>query len=119
MPDVVVLIARVVSTCVQFFAVLYVAFIAWLVSAWMADDSWAAVANDADWWLEAGRRWAVGLGAAVVIGGLLLVLNYALVRWNLAAPRARPMRSAIIGASIVAAASAAGAIQFAIERPWF
>jgi hypothetical protein len=119
MPDALVLVVRIVSIGVQFFAVLYMALVAWLVSGWMADDSWAAVANDADWWLEAGRRWAEGLGAAIVIGAVVLLLNRALAHWNLAAPRPGPLRSAIIGASIVAAASAAGAIRFAIERPWF
>jgi len=119
MSDAVVLIVRVVSISAQLLGVLYAALIAWLIGSFMIDDSWAAVASDTDWWLEAGRRWAVGLGAAVVIGGVLLVLNRALVHWKLASPRANPLRSAIIGASVVAVASTAGAIYFVIVRPWF
>jgi hypothetical protein len=119
MSDAVLLIVRIVSICAQFFGVLFAALVAWLICTFMADDSWAVVATDSDWWLEAGRRWAFGFGAAILIGGILLVLNRALVHWNLASPRANPARTAIIGASVVAVAATAGAIYFAVERPWF
>jgi hypothetical protein len=112
-------VARVVIATLQGVGVIYVALVAWLASSWMADDSWAAGATDADWWLLAGKRSLQGLAAALVVGLLLLAINHAMVYWRLESQRARPLRTALIGTVVVAVASVAGAIQFAVQRPWF
>ena len=112
------IVARAVSATVQFLGVAFAAFLAWLMSGWMVDDSWAERASDADWWFEAGRRTAVGLLGALIVGCVLFVLNRSLAHWKLASPAARPIRAAILGASVVAAASTVGAVMFAIDRPF-
>lgn len=119
MSEVTVIAARAVFITIQFLGVAFMAFLAWIISSWMTDDSWASRASDLDWWLEAGRRATFGLLAALCVGLVLFVLNRGLIHWRLASPQARPLRTAVIGASVVAAASIAGAVYFAIERPWF
>lgn len=112
-------IARVIIAALQGVAVIYVALVAWLSSTFMADDSWADGATDVDWWLLAGRRSLTGLAMALVVGVALLAINHAMIHWKLESPTAQPRRTALIGGLVVAAASLAGALQFAIERPWF
>jgi hypothetical protein len=119
MSEVAANIARVVIATLEGVGVIFVALVAWSANTWMADDSWAARATDADWWLLAGRRSLSGFAMALVVGVLLLAINRALIYWKLESPRARPLRTASIGALVVAAASADGAIQFAVQRPWF
>jgi hypothetical protein len=53
------------------------------------------------------------------VGVVLLAVNHAMIHWKLEARAARPRRTALIGAVVVAAASLGGALQFAIEKPWF
>jgi hypothetical protein len=119
MSEAVASIARVLIATLQGVGVIYVALVAWISSSWMTDDSWAARATDGDWWLLAGKRSLIGLAMALTVGVVLLVINRALMYWKLESASARPLRTALIGALVVAAASAAGAIQFAIQRPWF
>jgi hypothetical protein len=119
MSEVAANIARVLIATVQAVGVIYVALVAWLASSFMADDSWAARATDADWWLLAGKRSLTGLALALVVGVVLLAVNYVMIYWKLESRAARPLRTALIGVVVVAAASLVGALQFAIARPWF
>jgi hypothetical protein len=119
MSEVAANIARVLIATAQGIGVIYMALVAWLASSFMADDSWAARATDVDWWLLAGKRSLIGLTMALVVGVVLLAVNHAMIYWKLESRAARPRRTALIGAAVVAGASLVGALQFAIERPWF
>ena len=119
MSEVAANIVRVLIATGQGVGVIYVALVAWFASSFMADDSWAARATNSDWWLLAGKRSLTGLGMALVVGVVLLAINHAMVHWKLESRAARPWRTALIGAVVVAGASVGGALQFAIEKPWF
>jgi hypothetical protein len=118
MSDLGAIIVRVVAFVLQLAGVAYASLIAWLMSVWMVDDSWAVHASDADWWVAAGKRVALGLIGAAIVGGVLFVFNRALVHWKLASPTARPLRAALLGTTVVAIASIAGAVIFVVERPF-
>lgn len=111
-------IARILLCLCQFAAVAYVTLLAWLMSGWFANDSWAAGASDADWLLIAGQRAAAGLLAAALVGGILLGVNHLFARWRLTFPMLRPTWIAWIGAATVGSASLVGAITFDVVRPF-
>ena len=118
MSELAVKILRSVSSMLQLIGVAYLTLIAWLTSTWMVDDGWAARAGDADWWMLAVTRAGLGVLAAAVAGGSLLVLNHGLARWRLGFAGLRPVPVAWMGAGAIGAASVIGAIYFAVERPF-
>jgi hypothetical protein len=99
-------------------AAVYLGFVAWLVAVWMVDDAVAARMQGVDWYFEAFKRGGLAIVIAVAFGGLAMLANR---RWL--APRAPQWatglrRLAIILASGIAVAGAAGALEFAWKKPF-
>lgn len=94
------------------------AFVAWLNAVWMVDDAVAARMQAVDWHLEAVKRGTLAVVIAAAFGGLMMAVNR---RWL--APLAPQWtawlrRLAVILASGIAAADAAGALEFAWTKPF-
>jgi hypothetical protein len=60
--------------------VMYVAFVDWLLTVWMVDDSVAALMASQDWYFVAAQRRLVVVGGALAFG----VLTYPMNRWCVA-----------------------------------
>lgn len=118
MPALAIVVIRVLIATLQAVGVVYAALVAWIASSWMVNDSWAMRATEMDWWSLAAERVLWGITLALAVGAILLSINYVLVCLKIAR-NARPVRTALIGALIVASSSAAGAVHFAFQRPWF
>lgn len=117
-PALAIVVIRVLIATLQAVGVVYAALVAWIASSWMVNDSWAMRATEMDWWSLAAERVLWGITLALAVGAILLSINYVLVCLKIAR-NARPVRTALIGALIVASSSAAGAVHFAFQRPWF
>ena len=108
----------IVAVVLEAAGAAYLAFVAWLTAVWMVDDAVAARMQPADWYLEAVKRGVLAILVAVTFGGLVVAANR---RWL--APRA-PQRAtglrrlAVILATGIAVAGAAGALEFAWTRPF-
>ena len=87
------------------------------MAVWMTSAHWAANARDIDWWVEGLKRLGAGVLTAALVGGVLLIMNRALVYWEITT-RVAPIRIAVVGASVVALAALAGAIEFIVTRPY-
>jgi hypothetical protein len=111
-------IGRSISASLQVAAVLYLTVGFWLASQWMAQDEWAASAHTSDWWLAAAFRFGNGLFWAAIVGLALWWINRLLSRVELSFSGAWPRGIAWTGFGLIAAASAVGAVQFAIDRPF-
>jgi hypothetical protein len=111
------LIVRLLLGCAQFVGVAYAALVTWLMAVWMTGTHWAAHARDIDWWVEGLKRLGAGVLTAALVGGVLLIMNRALVYWEIMT-RVAPIRIAVVGASVVALAALAGAIEFIVTRPY-
>jgi hypothetical protein len=111
-------IGRSISAALQVGAVLYLTVAFWVASQWMAQDEWAATAGTEDWWLAAAMRFGVGLFWAAVVGLALWWLNRWLSRVELSFAGVWPRAIAWTSFGLIAAASAIGALQFAVERPF-
>ena len=97
---------------------VYLAFMAWLLSTWMVDDSQAARMVASDWYLEAVRRLFIVCAVAGAFGSVAFVVNR---KWlsRRFPPWARiAERAAILLGFGIAAAGAAGALQFAFKKPF-
>jgi len=117
MSDFISLIVRLLLGCAQLVGVAYATLVTWLMAVWMAGGHWAANARDIDWWVEGLKRLGGGVLIAALVGGVLLIVNRAFAHWGIAM-RVAPIRIAIVGASVVAIAAIAGAIQFIVTRPY-
>lgn len=96
----------------------YLALVAWLLSAWAVDDSQGFRMTTADWYIEAARR----LGLAVVVGAVFGGVTYLANRWWATplfsdSPRGGT-RAAILLASCIVLAGPAGAVRFAVRKPF-
>jgi hypothetical protein len=95
----------------------YAALVAWLMSAWFLDDHAAASMVASDWWWIAGQRFLLCTAAAACLAALIFMINRLAMR---AVPGRRlPYVTAIVFFAIVVGASFAGALQFAITKPYF
>jgi len=111
-------VGRSILAGAQIAAVFYLTIATWLAVSWMAQDEWAAGASTRDWWWAAAFRFATGLFCAAVVGLALWWLNLLLSRVGLAFSGAWPRTIAWVSIGLIALASAIGAVQFAIERPF-
>jgi uncharacterized membrane protein len=111
-------VVAVVAFVAEVAVAIYLTVVAWLMSGWFVDDSWAARASNADWIKTAVVRFL----ACFIVGVIAGLGAWGLNRW-LAAKGARipkmvpAVSGGILGTSIVVA-SAIGSIQFLIDRPW-
>ena len=110
-------VAWALLAVLQVAAALYLALVVGGVSGWMADDGWAATATVEDWWREAALRFGKGVFWATITGIAIWGINRLFLRSGLSISRIWPRLLAWIGFGVIAAASAIGAIQFAVEKP--
>lgn len=95
----------------------YLCLLAWMMSAWMAGDSWAFRATDFDWLEKALLRFAGWAATGIVAGvGLGLFNRWLGTRGVFPAHVAR-VSGIAIGAAVVVAA-ALGSAKFLVERPY-
>jgi hypothetical protein len=99
-------------------AVAYVSVIAWLTSVWFLDDQAASQMNAADWWLVASKRLGICvIGAACFAAVVYLGTRLAVGRAGTKRNRAPVVNAAVVFV-VVVVASLAGALQFAITKPY-
>jgi hypothetical protein len=110
--------ARVGLVALQVIGTLYVALYCWLIAAWIVDDSWAFRAAPIDWWREAATRFGFGILLGSAAGLVLVALNRLLARAGLTVPRLGPWQIGVGAFAAIVAASAIGALYFAIRRPY-
>jgi hypothetical protein len=96
----------------------YVALIVWLMTGWMVDDSQAAWMASSDWYIEAERRFGTGIVVALVFGGAAYLINRRWVAPLLPNSPSVPRRAAVLFACCIGLVAGAGAIHFAITRPF-
>jgi hypothetical protein len=111
-------VARVGLAALQVIGTLYVALFCWLIAAWMVDDSWAFRAAPIDWWRTAATRLGFGILIGAAAGLLLVALNKLLARAGLNVPRLGPWQVGLGAFAAIVAASAIGALYFAIRKPY-
>ena len=96
----------------------YVMLLAFLLTAWMESDGFAAQATEIDWWIESGKRLLVVGGAATVFAIVVWLANNRLFRWLGYRNLRLSLWSAIAVFLLVAAAGAIGAVNFVITKPF-
>jgi hypothetical protein len=107
----VVLIAEIVLA-------MYLALVEFLLSSWMVDDSQAFRMAPSDWYVEAMWRFGAVLLVGAAFGGLAYVVNR---RWVTPLLPEWPLlgtRTAVWLASGIVLSGAAGAVEFAITKPF-
>ncbi|MCA8974829.1 MAG: hypothetical protein KDC98_08905 [Planctomycetes bacterium] len=95
----------------------YLMFMAWLLSAWMVDDSVALQMTEADWWLVGARRFGVACVVAIVYAGIVHLTNRRWVAPCFGSSRFVALVPAMLGGA-VAAAAAIGAVTFVATKPY-
>ena len=111
-------VGRSISAALQIALIFYLTISTWLVSGWMAQDEWAATASTQDWWWAAALRFGAGALCAAVVGLLLWLFNRLLSRAGLAFSGAWSRAIAWLSFGLIAVASAVGAVQFAVDKPY-
>lgn len=96
---------------------VYLAFMAWLLSTWMVDDSAAFRMTETDWWLVGARRLGVACIVAIVYAGILFLVNRRWVAPQFQSSRAVALAPVMLG-STVAAAAAVGVMFFVATKPY-
>lgn len=99
-------------------ALVYIAAVTWLLSAWFIDDHMAAQMEARDWWIIALQRVLVGAIVAATTGATVYLVNRVARRW-LSIPAGLPLVVARIAFVVPLCAAIAGAMQFAITKPYF
>lgn len=113
--------ARILIVCagaLEFAALCYVTFVAWIVSVWFLDDAMVETMQDADWWAIAVQRFLLCLVAAGILAGFVFVVNRWLARLLKQSASRLPLNVAKLFLLLPAVASFAGAIQFVTTRPY-
>jgi hypothetical protein len=99
-------------------ALVYLATITWLLAGWFLDDAVAARMSENNWYRLAVLRVLASCLAALIAGSLIYAVNrFVAVRIGYESSRL-PLRSATAFGLVVALAGIAGAVQFAIEKPF-
>jgi|ERR671912_186803 hypothetical protein len=102
----------------EFASAAYLALLAWLLSAWMVDDSRAFRMAASDWYVEGAWRF----GTVVVVGALFGVLTHVINRRWLyprlgSASRLGPLWAVLLAAFVVLS-GAAGTALFVATKPF-
>src|SRR3954464_11906321 len=111
-------VGRSITAALQIALVFYLTISTWLASARMAQDEWAATASTQDWWWAAALRFGEGLFCAAAVGLFLWWLNRLLSRAGLAFSGIWSRAFAWLSVGLIAVASAVGAVQFAVDKPY-
>jgi hypothetical protein len=111
-------VGRSISAALQIGLIFYLTISTWLISGWIAQDEWAATASAQGWWWAAALRFGTGLLCAAAVGLLLWWLNHLLSRAGLAFSGAWSRAIGWLSFGLIAAASAVGAAQFAVDKPY-
>ena len=96
----------------------YLALIVWLLTSWMIDDFQAFRMAASDWYIEAAWRFVAGLLVGLVFGGMTYLVNRRWVSPRLPESPRLGSRTAIALAMGIVLSGAAGAIGFAITKPF-
>jgi hypothetical protein len=105
----------VVLECV---AGAYLFLVTSLLSGWYVGKSAASHMSPRDWWMTAAERLVIGAVVAAVFAVLVFLVNYSLVRWLAPARGKLPRISGVIAFATVLIAAIAGALSFAISKPF-
>jgi hypothetical protein len=95
----------------------YLAMLAWFWSAWMVDDSMAFRMTEADWYSVAAQRALLDVVIAAVFAAVAHTVNRQWLMNRRPGSRLLPRLAPVLGASI-ALAGVAGAVDFAIRKPF-
>lgn len=95
----------------------YLAMLAWFWSAWMVDDSVAFRMTAADWYSVAANRALLAIVIAAVFAAVAHTVNRQWLIERRPASTLLPRLAPVLGASI-ALAGVAGAVDFAIRKPF-
>lgn len=96
----------------------YLAFVGYLMSAWFISDHAAARMQPRGWWVIAAERLTIGTIVAAVFAAVLFAGNRALIRRLWPNNYQFAIVTAAVGFFAVFAAVFAGALYFAIEKPF-
>ena len=113
--------ARVVIGSVlalELLALGYFVLMAWLLSGWFLDDAQVDHMQPMDWWIIAGQRVAMYAGVAVLLAGVVFVLNRWLFRRLSLTESRLPRLMAPLFFLLPFIASLIGAIQFGVTKPY-
>src|SRR4029453_18295619 len=101
----------------QVAVVFYIAFVAWLMSGWFIDDSFAFRLSDFGWWQIAAKRIIVWTLVSAAVGVVAFVANRAVFARCGYTDRAAFILSCIV-AAIPFVASIVGGAHFIVDRPF-
>ena len=96
----------------------YLAFVVWVFSVWMVDDSQAFRMAPSDWYFEGARRLGAALAVGTIFGGLTYFANRQWVAPLLSESSRLATGIAVGLGSCVVLSGAAGAIRFVITKPF-
>ncbi len=94
---------------------MYLFLLAWLLRAWIVDDTAAFRVTPSDCYVEAARRFGVAVLIAVAFGGPAYAVNG---RWLWGSVPRFGRRAAVALAACIALAGAWGAVRFVIDTPY-
>lgn len=92
--------------------------IAFLLGAWMEGDAFAYSANEADWWIEAGKRFVVVSVLSIVVSVFVWVVNKPFLTWSGFENERLPRITAVVALGSLCSAGLAGVITFAVTKPY-
>lgn len=110
--------ASIAAIFVELLVLGYAMFMAFLLTVWIEDHSFAHRASEIDWWIEGGKRLFVVCVAATLFTAILLPLNKILFRWLGFENRRFAMFSAVTSFLLIVVAGITGAVTFAITKPF-
>ena len=96
----------------------YALLMSFLLTGWMESDSFAARATEVDWWIEAGKRMTVTTIGAALFSIVAYFVNRHALRWTGIIDERIPVFAAIGAFALLVGAAIAGAVTFAITRPF-
>lgn len=96
----------------------YVSLLAYLLCAWMVDDSAAARMTELEWYLVAAKRLGVSTLAAAALAWGVHQVNRRWVVAPFGGSRRHALRVALTVGACVVLAGLLGALRFVIDRPF-
>jgi len=103
---------------VEFLLLFFLMLMAFLITGWIEDDSFAITASDMDWWIVAGQRLLFTSVLSLIAAVFIWLINRSLFEWSRFGIERLPIISGIIAFVSLFISALGGAIYFAVWKPF-
>jgi len=109
---------RIVIMLVEFLLLFFLMLMAFLITGWIEDDSFAVTASEIDWWIVAGQRLIFTSVLSLIAAVFIWRVNNSLFVLGHFGIERLPIISGIIVFVCLFISAVGGAIYFAVWKPF-